>query len=368
MDFNLYLILFMILGFWGVMNYLSPFLKDRGIEVAGFVLLWRTERSIEMIDNISRKMGRLWDYFAKAGIVVSLLGSIYVVYYLINSILEMKEGTEPIQSVTLAIPGLTIPLWYGLIGLITLIIVHEFSHGIVARRENIPLKSVGAGVFLVLPLAFVEPKEEEMKKASPWSRIKIYGAGSTANFVLGLVTLLLLMLLNPLIVGDGIVIKSVQEGMPAYGVLEEGMIIYEVNGIPFHNEKEFAEIMAEFKPGDEIVLKTNKGERKMTLTENPEDPNRGYMGIFLQTHLTTKYGKFLLPVYFSIFWISLLNIGIGLMNLLPIPYILDGGKIIKELMEMKLSKKLSNMISVALTVICLILLLINFFPKILVIL
>ena len=246
MAFNLYLILFIILGFWGIMNYLSPYLKDRGIEVAGFTLLWRTKKFMNTIDNLSKRFGRFWDYFAKFGIIASLLGSIYILYFLSNSILKMIKSSELTQTITLVIPGKTIPLVYGLIGIVTLVIVHEFAHGIVARRENIPLKSVGAGVFIALPLAFVEPEEEGMKKASPWARIKVYGAGSTANFVLGIIALLLLMSLNSVIIGDGIEVYTVQKGMPAYGILEEGMIIYEVNGIVFHDQAEFSDIMLKF--------------------------------------------------------------------------------------------------------------------------
>lgn len=368
MSFNLYLILFIILGFWGIMNYLSPSLKDRGVEVAGFTLLWRTKKFMGMIDNLSKKFGKFWDYFAKFGIIASLFGSIYILHFLFNKTLEMARTSEPQPVATLVIPGVTIPLWYGLIGIITLVIVHEFAHGIVARRENIPLKSVGAGVFIALPLAFVEPKEEEMKKASPWARIKVYGAGSTANFVLGFIALLLLMLLTPLIMEDGIKVYTVQEGMPAYGVLEKGMIIHGVNDIVFQNMTEFSDIMSKFKPGDTIVLKTNKGIREIVLTENPKDSTKSYIGISLKTNLTTEYGSFLLPVYFSLFWISMLNINIGLINLLPIPPVLDGGKIVKELMEMKVSKRVSNTISAIMAVISISLVIIAFFPKILVIL
>jgi membrane-associated protease RseP (regulator of RpoE activity) len=368
MSFNLYLILFIILGFWGIMNYFSASLKDRGVEVVGFTLLWRTKKFMGVIDNLSKKFGKFWDYFAKFGIIASLFGCGYIIYFLFNKTLEMARASDPQPVATLVIPGVTIPLWYGLIGIVTLVIVHEFAHGIVARRENIPLKSVGAGVFIALPLAFVEPEEEEMKKASPWARIKVYGAGSTANFALGLITLLLLMSLNPMITADGIEIDSVQEEMPAYGVLEKGMIIYEANGIEFKNATEFSDIMSKFEPGDKIALKTNKGVKEIILTENPEDPTRGYIGIYSMTHLTTKYGSFLLPVYFSLYWISMLNINIGLINLLPIPPVLDGGKIVKELMEMKVSKRVSKTISAILAVISISLVVIAFFPKILVIL
>jgi len=405
MSFNLYLILFIILGFWGIMNYLSPSLKDRGVEVAGFTLLWRTKKFMGVIDNLSKKFGKFWDYFAKFGIIASLFGSVFVIYLLGSSILKMMESPEAPAGVMLAIPGVTIPLWYGLIGIVTLVIVHEFAHGIVARRENIPLKSVGAGVFIALPLAFVEPEEEEMKKASPWARIKVYGAGSTANFVLALVALLLIFsIFTPQLPNSGVVILDTEPDSPAeLAGLETGMLIeeLELKGVVYNidNYKQFEKLMEETTPGEILIMITQKGKYTINLAKHPEK-NIGYIGIRSidrswvipppVSEIIKNPGKlkdllyslrYLSPILYpetfstagwffinSLIWIFILNLGIGLMNLLPIPYVLDGGKIVKELIEMKFSKKVSNAISVSLTIMCLILLLINFFPKILVIL
>ncbi|MEA1993528.1 MAG: M50 family metallopeptidase, partial [Euryarchaeota archaeon] len=230
------------------------------------------------------------------------------------------------------------------------------------------LKSVGVGLLIALPLAFTEPEEEAMKKASSWSRIKVYAAGSMANFITGLTALLLITACSSLIVGNGIVVNEVQEGMPAEGILEKGMIVHSVNGIEFNNPSEFSEIMDEFKPGKTIVLGTDKGEKEITLTENPDDPGKGYIGIYLKTYLTTTYGDLFLPIYFSFYWIFALNIGIGLMNLLPIAPVLDGGKIAKEFIDMRFSTNISNAICTVLALFSISLILLNFFPKILTIL
>ncbi len=365
MDTTLFLILFIVLGFWTVLNFFSSALKERDIEVTAFTLLWRTQRFTEVINAISEKFGRFWDYFGKIGIITSVAGSGAAIFLLAKQILKIIEKPETHGGVTLAIPGLTIPLWYGLIGIVTLVVVHECAHGVIARREDVPLKSVGAGIFIALPLAFVEPEEEEIQKTSPWTRMKVYGAGSTANFALGIIAFLLLTACNPLIIQNGIEIQEVQEGMPAEGILNEGMIIYSVNGEKFQTQSEFSAIMDKFGPGDTITLDTNKGSKEITLTENPEDPTKGYIGIYLKTHLTTKYGGFLLPIYFSLYWIFVLNIGIGLVNLLPIAPFLDGGKIVKELIELKIPKPVSTGLSVILTLFSVSLLVLNFFPELL---
>ena len=90
-------------------------------------------------------------------------------------------------------PGSTIyvPLGYGLISLATVLIVHEFSHGILSRVEKINIKSVGLLLFTILPGAFVEPDEEELVKSSRLSQLRVYAAGSMANIALAIVALLI---------------------------------------------------------------------------------------------------------------------------------------------------------------------------------
>ncbi len=75
-------------------------------------------------------------------------------------------------------------------------VVHELSHGVVAKAQRLPLKSVGLVLLAVIPPgAFVEPDEEELGKAPPLrARLRVYGAGSMANVVTALLTLLLINL------------------------------------------------------------------------------------------------------------------------------------------------------------------------------
>ncbi len=73
------------------------------------------------------------------------------------------------------------PLGYGLIALVTVIVVHEFAHGILARAEGIRIKSIGVLLLAIIPGAFVEPDEEEVKKANRLSKLRIYAAGSIFN-------------------------------------------------------------------------------------------------------------------------------------------------------------------------------------------
>ena len=65
-------------------------------------------------------------------------------------------------TVSLVVPGVEvpgspifIPLLAGLIAIATVLIVHEFSHGILSRVEKININSIGLLLFAIIPGAFV---------------------------------------------------------------------------------------------------------------------------------------------------------------------------------------------------------------------
>ena len=63
-------------------------------------------------------------------------------------------------------------------------------------------------------------------------------------------------------------------------------------------------------------------------------------------------------------WIFMLNFGIGLVNLLPaVP--LDGGYILRGLLESKMRKKTAKRISYAIAIFVLALIILNFLPVVL---
>ena len=92
----------------------------------------------------------------------------------------------PAPQTALGIPGINpiIPLGYGLLALIVGIVLHELLHGVVARSQNIGVKSLGI-LWLVVPVgAFVEQDDEQMMKAPRRHRDRVAAAGVLANFAL----------------------------------------------------------------------------------------------------------------------------------------------------------------------------------------
>ena len=209
----LYIALFGIIMFWVVLSEVNKrySLSKYGVDFQGIILLWRTKKFNDLIDNISKKGKRIWGAYSIIGIGAAVIGMIGVFYLLFSNAVKVLVSPAPTPGVGFIIPGITVPFWYSLIGLIVVLIVHEASHGIIARANNISLKSVGLALFVAIPGAFVEPNEEELKKTSRLTRMKVYAAGSMANFVTALIAFVLIMgVINPILTPSGIEIVSIE--------------------------------------------------------------------------------------------------------------------------------------------------------------
>lgn len=276
------------------------------------------------------------------------------------------HGSTAVSGVGIAIPGVSIPgsgfnvpLVDGLIGLVIVIVFHEFAHGILARTDGIKIKSIGLLMLAVIPGAFVEPDEEGIKKASRLTKLRIYAAGSMSNIVIAVIAFLMLTLIStsfvaPSFHSEGVEIQTVMPHTPAYGVLQNGMIITYINGYKITNASSFTDVMNKTAPGDVINVTTNQGTYKIKLTENPNNLSKGYLGVSSANHLTPKqdvvntYGNtipwFLYSLYWLFYWIFFLNIGIGTFNLLPAKP-LDGGLMFEEILSSKMSDERANRIA-----------------------
>ncbi|WP_297070277.1 site-2 protease family protein [Thermococcus sp.] len=350
MSSTLVMIILGILGFWSVLYALFGRREEReeGLSVDMFVAMWRTKRLLGFIDSLAGKAKKLWRVYGDIGIVVGFGGMSYVFYVLFKTAMSALRTRGVAQGVQLVIPGVTIPLWYGLIALIVVMIVHELSHGIVARADGLPLKSVGLVLLAVIPGAFVEPDEEELGKAHLRTRLRVYGAGSMANIVTALLALLVInLLVSPVLQPAGIAVSGVLENSPAYGVLHKGDVIVAMDGQTIKDLTHFIQFMNKTRPGQEITLTVlRRGERlniMLKLGTYPGKPNKGYIGIYPAQNVISRVGhrEIILPLFFTLYWIYVLNLGIGFMNLFPLVP-LDGGKMLDDVLKAFLPKSVAN--------------------------
>ena len=361
-----------IIAFWGILYalYGKREEKEEGVTVDFFIAMWRTKRLLGFIDSMAKRGPKFWRVYGDIGIALGFIGMIYVFYALFKTaIVTLKTGGEN-AGVQLVIPGVTIPLWYGLFGLIVVMVVHELSHGVVARSDKLPLKSVGLVLLAILPGAFVEPDEEALKKANLRKRLRVYGAGSLANVVTALIAVMILnFAITPALQPAGILVSKVVDNSPAYGVLEKGDIIIGMNGETIKTMDEFINFMNRTKPGERLTLTVLRNGKEirlhLTLGAYPDNPEKGYIGIYPAQHVVSKvgYDNIVLPLFFTFYWIYVLNIGIGLMNLFPLVP-LDGGRMLDDVLKAYLPEKIVNPVRYFTIGLGLTLLLLNLWPAI----
>jgi len=280
---------------------------------------------------------------------------IYVMFTHGLNILEAKTnlpGVSPMLptsrggNVGVTFPGydLFIPWWYALIALFITLVCHEGAHGVLVRVAKVRLKSTGILSFLSVPIgAFVEPDEEELNNKTSVDRMRVYTVGSFANLVVGVVSagliLVLLSVFSGLVYSDGMRVVGFMDGYPAKDVLSEGAVVYSVNGKATTSLAQYRNATVDLRPGMDAVLNTSKGTYTIRLAANPDEPNKGYAGIYLLENLKVSgaVGMFLSVgliafVLEALGWVAFFNVNIALVNLLPIiPF--DGGRMFKEVVS-----------------------------------
>lgn len=298
------------------------------------LLLFKTERGMGFIDKVARYKW-FWKVFGSAAILIGILGMALVVFSLAFSIYSTYILRVPSEGAMFVIPGVTIPFWYGIFALISVLVVHEFSHGILARSENISIKSMGAILVTIIPIgAFVEPDEEELKSAARVKRMRVYAAGSFANILLAIFVAIPLLLFSGFFFDSSTIqIGGVVKCSPADGTLENGMVLKDINGKPISDVHDFVDVTSGLKPDSDVRINTDRGEFTIRTSERPGDPDIGYIGIRPTYPLYPGLPEY---IYSVLYWIFQLNLGIGLINLAPLHLGIaatDGLHILKDILE-----------------------------------
>ena len=332
-------------------------LENHNFEVNFPVIMWRTKRLRGFIDNIANSIPRFWKWYYNIGIIVSFLAMIFISYTLIASLQTIT--TTPSVSIILPgveMPGSTIyvPFVYGFLALITVLVVHEFSHGVASRLDKLSIKSIGLLLVAIIPGAFVEPDEDDLLESSRLTRLRVYCAGSVANMSLAAIAIICTLLISSFVVpavfyDDGIEISRVVTDSPCDGILKEGMVIRSINNESCNSAVEYSSIISSFKPNETVVVTTDSGQYNVKLGSNPNNASVGYMGVQAAYHYKVNdyyagiFGDKIPTVIFMFLeflkWVFILNLGIGLFNLLPIKP-LDGGHMLEILLSYRLPEEI----------------------------
>jgi len=367
------------------------FRKKKNVDKYGPLFLTHTKRFLTFIDNMANLSPRFWKVLSTFGMffgfVWMLLITTSVILNAKNLFLRPEAATKAVMMI---IPGITTPLVGGIVGIIIMAIVHEFSHGIIARVEKIKVDSVGAVFLGFIPLgAFVKPNNKQLKKSRPLTRLRIYQAGSFANIVLAILLILLTAFvvlpwaIQPL---NGVKLIGIVEGGPAEGAgLEAGMLLTSMNGESINDLADLALIFRKtsLEPGDTVELGT--GEKTFSMIAE-DAGGRGHIGISFCGQIPGKdlaigtiFNPMLIkninpacyplkypaasPVFWYLFkvlaWVIILNMGVGIFNLLPIKP-LDGGYMIEAVLDKFFKKKWVSKIVITTSIVFFLITLLNF--------
>ncbi|MBS3132069.1 site-2 protease family protein [Candidatus Woesearchaeota archaeon] len=250
------------------------------VKNALFFSMYRTKIGLRLMDSLSKKFRRSFEYIGYLGILLCFIGMALISYLLIDNIAKIFLKPEAVPGVGLVLPvkakGIFyVPFFYWIISIFVIAFVHEFAHGIIARAHNIKVKSSGfaflgstlmalgflilvftlpakivdspfsfdfssssdlwlaAGTAMVLislaknlkipaiPAAFVEPDEKELKKRPHSQQLSVFAAGPFSNIALAFIILAFLgLIVAPLSAGlfedNGVEIVDLIESQGKY--------------------------------------------------------------------------------------------------------------------------------------------------------
>lgn len=377
---------FLIRNKWILLFYISIFLlvylNRKKFEIqAKIIAMYRTKFGISTIHKFAGKHSELIKIIGYIGIGIGFIGLITISVFILVSLWNLFFMPNAPPAITPVIPGVKIPgspifvpFWYGIISLFIVVVVHEFSHGIVAAAHGLKVKNTGIVFFGPLIGAFVEPDEKEIKKKPDVVQYSIFAAGPFSNIILGAIALLLMTFIFLPIHGTlsndiGVSFESVQNATPAMKAgLYPNMTIIQADSTEIKDMQDFETFLLSVKPNETVTIHSAKNESfSVTTTTHPDNPKKGYLGV-IGVHTETKLKNssmifkitdtLTLIIAKLLLWVYILSLGIGLANLLPIGPV-DGGRML-QIASQKTSgnKKLGNNIWQKITLLTIVILLI----------
>ncbi len=333
---GIWLTLLGILVFWIVVYIVFRGRSGDRVQVLPFALIIRAGISLDPMEE-GRLSTRMYRVFGVIGIFVMaylaveffrIIGVMFAVRYLgfrVPGISPSEAGVTPL------IPGVTIPwsdLVYVFIGIGIAALFHEMAHAYIARAEGLRVKDAGLAFILFFPAAFVEPDEEELKRAPLKSRLSVYAAGVTANMAIFLILSLAMSLLLPSI-AYGVALYKVEEGSPAFQAgLRQGMVIVEANGVRVKTLGDLARVFQEAgitnpNTSASVTLKVEyKGSVETITVVKPNGTDK--IGItIIQAYRPQALGVTLHSTMFFNFMLALINAA-------PLAIPLPGGMLLSD--------------------------------------
>ena len=333
--------------------------EDKRLLISPLIVAIRFRYEFRQADRFYGR--RKFLLFLDTGVIVLTILAALLYFMVAKNIVSILMRGERIPIATPIIPGLTISIelfLYLLPGLSIAIILHELGHAIASRISGVSVKSTGIIILGgLIPAAFVEPHENELRKSPLRSKLRIYSAGVFFNGIIALIVWILLSLLMS--GGFYTVISDVSPGSWAdkYG-LEPNTIVTEIeaNGTKFQELGDFIGYLTSLRRENGgtlsnltliVVFRTISGEEITVIKPSANDTSSGNnyerIGVSFNT-VPSKLVEVGLPlnyalsIFYIVWYIFVVNLGIGAINAAPL-FITDGAHVVTEVLKEKMGEK-----------------------------
>lgn len=227
-------------------------LERFNITVYGPFLMWRTQGGRNLIEWLSRP-ARFWRVYAGISLVlvfVAMFSMFSLLVWEVTLVPQIPAESAPSPIMLLGIPGINplIPIWYGILGLIVAIVVHEFAHGILTRVGKMGIKALGL-IFAVVPMgAFVEPDEDALRTTEKIKRMRVYAVGPATNII---VAFLFVFLFSSVMVSQAapihegpVIMSTIGDGPADVADLGFGCQVLSIDGVNVTNLESWVNVTA----------------------------------------------------------------------------------------------------------------------------
>ncbi|MCS6769958.1 MAG: site-2 protease family protein [Candidatus Caldarchaeum sp.] len=343
--------------------------NDRlSVSLYPLLLIVRSRRVARPLDIITEKSPRLWDAVSRAAVATGLGLMAFAVYILSSNLSTYLFRPEQVGGQNIVIPliiGVTIRLEnlpYLFIAFAIVLITHEGLHGIIARREGLPVKSAGVFFVFIVPGGFVEPDEQAFKSADPGVRIRVAAVGSFANLIVGL--LAVLAMFSFFVPQEaGLIAVQVEENSR----IPVNEVLLSIDDVPVNSYTARTTLIT-----ISSVLRIKTLETEYVFETNPEVRGRDLpLGTIIRGLGVTQVDTYFQPrlqgvdpvssytFYRTLYWLQLVSIGVAVFNMLPI-YMLDGSIVLRAMLEryVKNPKRVVGLVNAA-AILCVALLVSN---------
>jgi len=333
----------------------------------GPLYLYKTQIGIKIIDYFGKKHAKFISYLEYVIIGAGYLlmaGAVFMIGQVVYIFVRFPEFIKAAKIPPIAplvpyigeifkadyLPPFYFTYW--IVVLAVTAVVHEFFHGIIARKNNVKIKSTGFAFLGPFLGAFVEQDDKQMKKLRARNQISILAAGSFSNLLLTIFFFIVLIIFSVLAFApagaifnyyptslinvsgitignetlninfnsESINLTEINYGNKSYFIetstlelldnstliagfddapaIRAGLLgtITGVDGKKITNDADLKKVLLESKPGDKVIVSSmissgNVKEAEVTLGSRPDNVSQAYLGVASVQSSSGIFGK-----------------------------------------------------------------------------